>query len=116
MEAAPRPGRLALVPRGARFSGLVAFRDSDPVVVEGRLRGAVVGAGMLEVGESGHVEGQIEVALLRVAGEIQGRVRVRERAELLPTARVTGELRTPKLLLAEGCLLQGRCRTGPDAA
>jgi len=107
---------VALIPSGARFEGLVAFRHADPVRVDGELRGAVVGAGLLEIGESARVEGRIEVAQLRVAGAVEGRVRARERAELLPTARVNGELRTPRLTLAEGCLLQGRCQTGPDAS
>ena len=35
--------------------------------------------------------------------------------ELLATARVTGELRARELLAEEGCLVTGRCRTGPGS-
>jgi cytoskeletal protein CcmA (bactofilin family) len=47
-----------------------------------------------------------------VAGVIEGDIYARRRVELLPTARVHGEVRTPALALAEGSTLDGRCHTG----
>jgi cytoskeletal protein CcmA (bactofilin family) len=65
------------------------------------------------------VEARVEVDELVVSGRVAGSVRVRRRAWLRPTARVTASLDAQSLVLEEGSLLEGRCSTGstaPDAA
>ena len=89
---------------------MLAFRGS--LQLEGRLRGDVIAEGSLRVEAQGRVEGRIEVDELVVAGVVEGDVLARRRVELLPTARVHGEVRTPALCLAEGSVLDGRCRAG----
>jgi cytoskeletal protein CcmA (bactofilin family) len=98
-----------LVP-GARFDGVLAFRGS--VCLEGQHRGDVIAHGSLRIEAQGRVEGKIEVDELIVAGVIEGDVYARRRLELLPTARVHGQVRTPALALAEGCVLDGLCQAG----
>ena len=107
----PSPFRATrvLVP-GAAFDGVLTFRGN--VQLEGQLRGDVIAQGSLRVEAQGRVEGRIEVDELVVAGVIEGDVYARRRVELLPTARVHGEVRTPALALAEGSVLDGRCHTG----
>ncbi len=95
---------------GARFDGVLAFRGT--VQLEGQLLGQVIAQGTLRIEPQGRVEGRIEVDELVVAGVIEGDIYARRRVELLPTARVHGELRTPALALAEGCVLDGRCHAG----
>ena len=43
---------------------------------------------------------------------------VRERVELLPTAVVDGDIKTPRVLIAEGSIFEGSCEmdTAPAAA
>jgi cytoskeletal protein CcmA (bactofilin family) len=48
-----------------------------------------------------------------VSGALAGSVRVRGRALLRATARVTASLEARSLVLEEGSLLEGRCSTGP---
>jgi len=98
---------------GASFEGVLAFRGS--VQLEGLLRGEVIAEGSLRIEPQGRVEGRIEVDELVVAGAVEGDVVARRRVELLPSARVHGQVETPALALAEGCVLDGRCRTGPSA-
>jgi cytoskeletal protein CcmA (bactofilin family) len=49
---------------------------------------------------------------LIVAGEIEGDVRARSRVELLATGCIRGDVETPRLVVAEGGRLLGRCSTG----
>jgi cytoskeletal protein CcmA (bactofilin family) len=103
----------AALPEGSEFSGLVAL--SRPARIDGTVRGDVLAADLLWIGERGRVEGRVEAEELVVAGQLDGEVRATRRIELLPTARVSASLAAPKLALAEGSYLEGRCRCGPGA-
>ena len=57
-----------VIESGARFEGLLCFESSARV--EGELVGSVLGDGLLEIGRSARVEGSIDVAVLRVEGDV----------------------------------------------
>ncbi len=95
----------------AEFTGVLTYRGS--VRIDGRLEGEVRATGALLVGEAGWVKGRVEVDELVVAGTLEGEIEARGRVELLPSARVRANVRTPRLVLAEGCVLNGRCETRP---
>ena len=71
--------------------------------------------GCLVIGEGACVRARIEVDELIVGGELEGEIHARKRVELLHTARVVGSLRCPRLAVAEGGILEGRCEAGPEA-
>ena len=95
---------------GAEFDGLLVIHGE--VRVDGRVRGEILGADVLEIGETGEVEASIEADEVLVAGSFRGEIRARRRVELRATARVQGSIETPRLVLEEGSLLDGRCRAG----
>ena len=103
-----------LVPASARFEGLVTFRGRARV--DGEVEGEIVCQGTLWVGPGGRVIGTVEVDELVVEGVVEGEVTARRRLELSDTARVSGAVRTPRLHMADGSQLDGRCETGPAAA
>ena len=109
-EAADEERPVILVGESARFEGLVTFRGSARV--DGEVEGEIVCRGTLRLGETARVRGVIEVDELIVAGNLEGEATARQRIELTATARVRASLRTPRLALAEGCVMQGRCETG----
>ena len=99
-----------LVGEGAEFRGTLSFRGAARI--EGRVSGAISATGTLFVGARAVVAAEIEVDELIVAGQVEGDVRARQRAELLPGARLRGSIETPRLAVAEGSVLDGRCRAG----
>lgn len=101
-----------LLARGTEFCGLVVIHGSARI--DGRVRGEIVGAERLEIGETGAVEARVEAEEVIVAGSLEGEVRAGRRVELLATARVHGTIETPRLALVEGAFVEGRCRTGED--
>lgn len=114
-SASPRPepaeddrGPLVVGAR-SRFEGVLAFRGRARI--EGEVRGGVVCQGTLRIGPEGLVEGSIEADELILEGRLRGDAVARNRIELAPTARVTGSIRAPRVLLADGCVLNGRCET-----
>ncbi len=95
---------------GASFDGTVSFWGLARI--EGRLRGEVVADGTLQVGPEADVHARIEVDVLIVAGLVEGEVVARERVEVLATGRITADVRTPRLVLAEGGRIEGRLEMG----
>ena len=108
------PGEENLIPTGGSFSGLVAF-DGD-IRVDGELEGRVRARGILHLGSAARVRADIDVDELIVEGSLEGNVRARSRIVLGPTARVKGHLETPRLAVADGCRIEGRCSAGTPGA
>jgi cytoskeletal protein CcmA (bactofilin family) len=117
-EAPPEPAasrrQRPLLARGTEFRGLVVIHGSARI--EGCVRGEILGAERLEIGQAGAVEARVEAAEVVVAGCLEGEVRARRRVELLASARVRGTIETPRLALVDGALFEGRCRTGAGCA
>ena len=103
-----------LLARGTEFRGLVVIHGTARI--EGYVRGEIIGARRLEIGEAGTLEARVEADEVVVAGSLVGEVRARRRVELLATARVRGTIETPRLALVDGALFEGRCRTGAGCA
>lgn len=97
----------AVVGPGARFEGTLAFRGEARV--EGEVLGSVLANGTLHVAPGAVVRAQIEAEELVVAGTVEGDVTAQRRVALLAGARVTGNIRTSSLALADGSVLDGRC-------
>lgn len=102
----PADGPMVVGPR-SRFEGLLTFRGRAQI--EGELRGGAVGEGRLRIGPGARVEGDLEADELVVHGSLRGDAVATLRIELGPTARVSGSIRAPRISLADGCLLEGRC-------
>jgi len=66
------------------------------------------------VGESANVEASIQAASMVISGEVRGDLSATSKITLQKTARVTGDLRTPGIVIEEGALLEGRIVIGPD--
>lgn len=103
----------AFLGEGTQFKGVLSFAGA--VRVDGQLEGEIVGEEVLIIGEPGQVKAEIEVGTLVVSGRIQGTITAKQRVELLGPSRVTGTIRTPCLVVAEGALFNGSCEmTSPE--
>jgi cytoskeletal protein CcmA (bactofilin family) len=98
----------AFLGEGTQFKGVLSFAGA--VRIDGQVEGEVIGDELLIIGEPGQVNAEIEVGT-------QGSITARERVELLRPSRVSGTIRTPCLVVAEGALFNGNCEmSGPDDA
>lgn len=105
----------AFLGEGTQFKGVLSFAGA--VRIDGHLEGEIVGEELLIIGEPAQVKAEIEVGTLVVSGRVQGAISARERVELLRPGRVTGTIRTPCLVVAEGAVFNGNCEmAGSDEA
>jgi cytoskeletal protein CcmA (bactofilin family) len=98
---------------GTHFEGLLTFHGRARV--DGELVGEIAGHGQLVIGAGAQARARVVVDELVVAGEIEGDVCARQRVELLATGCIRGDVETPRLSIAEGGRLLGRCTTGSAA-
>ena len=98
---------------GTEFEGELRFRDTFRV--DGRIKGKIVSDNTLIVGESGHVEADIDCGVVSIRGTVLGRVHGRQRIELLAGSKVQATLVSPKLVIEDGAFFQGDCRMGEGA-
>jgi cytoskeletal protein CcmA (bactofilin family) len=104
---------ITLIGEEAFFHGNLSAKGS--LRIEGVLEGDISDAVDVEVGARGRILGNVAAESLTVAGEVVGNVVVSRAVELLATARLSGDLRTPKLRIDEGASFEGTCAMGDSS-
>ncbi len=93
--------------KGTKVSGNLHFHGA--VRIEGEADGEIVGDEIM-IAEGAVVAAKITATRLIVAGTVSGEIVVRQRLELLPSARLRCTVNTPSLILNEGAQFDGDCR------
>jgi cytoskeletal protein CcmA (bactofilin family) len=111
-----RAGALELAAGGAVDGDVTSTEGTDQggILVEGTVGGAVRGQ-RVEVRTGGAVRGGMTARDARVDGHVTGGITARNRLSLGPRATVEGEIRTTRLVMAEGSQVNGTVRTGDRA-
>lgn len=104
-----REGRLSgFVGHGTVLTGETTFQAM--LRVDGHLTGQVSSeSGTLIIGSTGQVDANIVVAAAVINGTVNGDIVASEKLELGRTARVVGNIQTPRLLMEDGAILEGSC-------
>jgi cytoskeletal protein CcmA (bactofilin family) len=80
--------------------------DED-VLVEGLVEGQVRISRDLRVGSGGTVRAKVEAQSVVIAGEVVGDCAATGRIEIQPTGKLTGNIKAPRLIIAEGAMFRG---------
>jgi len=80
--------------------------------VDGSIKGNIVIAGKLVVGEKGHVNGDIKCGSATISGKLQGKLVVEDLLSLEDSAVVEGDIFTIKLSIQPGAEFSGSCKMG----
>ncbi len=104
-----KEGRLSgFVGNGTVLTGETNFQSM--LRVDGHLTGRVTSEnGTLIIGSTGKVDANIAVAAALINGVVNGDIIATEKVEFGRTARVTGNIQTPRLLMEDGAILEGGC-------
>jgi len=103
---APASEEVTLVARSAKVEGQLT--GAGDLRIEGTVEGEVRIGGRLVVGEGGRVKARLHGKTVSVAGSVEGDVSADERIELTPTARLTGNITAPRILIQEGATFEGQ--------
>jgi len=115
--AAPRPPVAAASTTHTTYLGPTItltgeIRCGETLRIDGSLKGEVHCDQLLTIGEKGSVFASIEGDTIVIAGEVKGDITARRKITLESTARVTGDLTTPGIVIQEGARLEGRIMIG----
>ncbi len=104
-----KEGRLSgFVGNGTVLTGETNFQSM--LRVDGHLTGRVASeSGTLIIGSSGKVDANILVAAAMINGTVNGDIVALEKVELGRTARVVGNIQSPRLMIEDGAIFEGSC-------
>ena len=104
-----KEGRLSgFVGHGTTLTGETQFHAM--LRVDGHLIGTVKSeSGTLIIGTNGQVDANIAVAAAMINGTVNGDIVATEKLQLGRTARVMGNIHSPRLIVEEGAILEGNC-------
>jgi len=101
-----------IIGAGTRIAGKLCVDGT--VRIDGLHEGDIE-ADWVVVGETGKIRGNTRTRGMVVGGEVEGNVDAAEILELKEKARVTGEIRAPRLTVSEGAVFDGRSRMADEA-
>jgi cytoskeletal protein CcmA (bactofilin family) len=121
LSGAPAPKPAAIAPPTSQPSGarggtcVIGARTvikgevtgDEDVLVEGIIEGEIRIARDLRVGQGGSVKATITAQSVVVSGEVVGDCQAENRVEIQASGRVTGNIRAPKIVIAEGAMFKG---------
>lgn len=104
-----KEGRLcSFIGNGTSLNGELSFNSMAQI--NGHLSGKVTSEkGTLIIGASGQVDAVVSVATGIINGTVNGDIIASEHLELKSTAKIVGNIRTPRLIMEDGAVLEGKC-------
>jgi cytoskeletal protein CcmA (bactofilin family) len=94
--------------RETSFSGTLKFKDS--LRIQGKFEGEIDSMGRLIIDGDAVVNARrIRASSVVVGGIVHGDIEAVDRLEMLPSAKVYGNVRTSKLRIGDGVVFEGKC-------
>jgi cytoskeletal protein CcmA (bactofilin family) len=112
VRAADAPAMPGFTFIGPNTTVEATITGSDPCVVEGTIRGRINLTSDLRLGTKARVEASVHAKNVTVEGKVTGDISADERVELVMTATVDGNIRAPKIIVAEGARFRGSVDMG----
>lgn len=91
----------------ASMTGTLSFKDPVNLQINGQFEGTLNTKGNLTIGEKALVKATIQGEVITVGGRVDGAVIATGRIELLASARVTGKVSAPRIVMHDGAVLDG---------
>jgi cytoskeletal protein CcmA (bactofilin family) len=108
--SAPAPVRTVsptLCVLGANTTIKGEILGDEDVVIEGTVEGQIRIGRELRIGQGGKVRATVSAQSVVVSGEMQGDCEAVTRVEIQATGRLIGNIRAPKIVIAEGAVFRG---------
>src|SRR5713101_8964603 len=90
------------------------LKFSGELTLEGKLEGEIQSDGVLHLGETGAVNGNLNVNSVIVRGRLNGNIIAKDRIEIKSKAEVFGDIRSAKLVIEEGVTFVGKTEVNPN--
>ena len=102
----------AFLGKDTEFVGQLVFNGG--VRLDGKFSGEIYSSGNLIIGETAIIDAEIKVDSITISGSINGNIEAKNRIELYPPAKLSGNIRSPVLVIKEGVFFHGNCQMEPE--
>lgn len=93
--------------KGVRFEGKLEVQGTFRL--DAAIKGSLISAGTLILGEHSSMEGTIEGNAVTIGGRFDGTIYAKGKVEIQTGAIVIAEIHTPCLIIEPGAVFDGRC-------
>ena len=118
VASAPAP---ATTNRGASIGKSICVKGeltgSEDLAIDGKVEGKITLTGCrVTIGATGQVMAEIVAKSVVVAGQVKGSVRAEEKVEIAATGNLIGDVRSPRVALADGAKFKGSVDMDPGTS
>ncbi len=113
-QRTPAEVKRAVIGPNIRIQGELS--GDEDLVVEGRVEGKISVSKGLRIGPQAQVNAEVKAHHVVIAGRIVGNVTAVEKVEILPSGILEGNIRSPKIAIAEGAQFKGSVDMGGKGA
>ncbi len=109
-NGAPPTNSLNTLVQGATVEGTV--KSESDIRVDGAIKGKLFCDAKVIIGAAGSVEGEIKCKNAVIEGKFHGNIEVSELLNIRETAKVSGDVKTNKLIVQAGAAFNVNCTMG----
>ena len=92
------------------IEGSIKFQKE--LFIDGKVQGEINSDGLLTIGETAHIRGEIKTKSVTVHGKVHGNITA-ERCELKSNCTLQGDLKAARLIMEEGATFIGTSQISP---
>lgn len=90
------------------------IKCNEGIQINGRLNGDLICSGDAIIGEKAIIKGNLSVNGITVLGQVNGNITAKDRIELKSSARVSGDIRSKRLMVVDGVTFVGKAEVNPS--
>ena len=84
------------------------LQGDEDLTIDGRVEGKIeLRDHNLTIGPNGKIKADLHANTIVIAGDVQGNAHAKERVEIAPTGRLTGDISSPRITIADGAHFKG---------
>jgi cytoskeletal protein CcmA (bactofilin family) len=103
---------MTVIAQGTSFKGTVTSESS--VQIDGDFEGDITVKDAVQVGSQAAIKANITAGEVRISGKVVGNVIAKDRLEIQSQGKMFGDIKTPRLIIAEGVVFEGHCSMGKN--
>lgn len=96
-----------VIGKDTMFKGNISSKGT--IRIDGQFEGDISTIGNIMVGDNAIITAQLTALNATIAGTVYGNVDVSEKLELLPSARMYGDIKVGVVTISEGATFKGSC-------
>ncbi len=100
----PSPG--SYLGKSLQITGEIT--SDEQLTIEGKIKGNINISKTLTIGKNGYVDGKITAEVVKIDGKAEGDITATEKLEISSNGVFSGNLKSEKLVIAEGAVFQGK--------